>query len=82
MSPVDINPSLRIKDSVNPFDWLYGSTFLGRVKMLASDMKTFIQKEDLELTPFNNMGGLQKYYQLFGNNYEIILEELNYALVA
>lgn len=41
-----------------------------------------IQKEDLELTPFNNMGGLQKYYQLFGNNYEIILEELNYALVA
>lgn len=41
-----------------------------------------IEKGDLELTPFNNMGGLQKYYQLFGNNYEIILEELNYALVA
>lgn len=45
-------------------------------------LSTHIQKEDLELTPFNNMGGLQKYYQLFGNNYEIILEELNYALVA
>ena len=41
-----------------------------------------IQKEDFELTPFNNMGGLQKYYQLFGNDYENILNELNYALVA
>lgn len=41
-----------------------------------------IQKEDLELTPFNNMGGLQKYYQLFGNEYENILNELNYVLVA
>ena len=41
-----------------------------------------IRKEDFELTPFNNMGGLQKYYQLFGNDYENILNELNYALVA
>lgn len=41
-----------------------------------------ITKDDFELTPFNNMGGLQKYYQLFGDNYETILNELNYALVA
>lgn len=41
-----------------------------------------MQKEDFELTPFNNMGGLQKYYQLFGNDYENILNELNYVLVA
>lgn len=41
-----------------------------------------IEKENLELTPFNNMGGLQKYYQLFGDEYETILDELNYSLVA
>lgn len=33
-----------------PFDWLYGSTFLDRAKMLASDMENFIKKEDLEFS--------------------------------
>ena len=33
-----------------PFDWLFGSTFLDRVKMLASDMENFIKKEDLEFS--------------------------------
>ena len=31
-----------------PFDWLYGSTLLDRIKMLANNMKDFINKEDLE----------------------------------
>lgn len=31
-----------------PFDWLYGNTFEGRVQLLLSDMKDFINKEDLE----------------------------------
>ena len=29
-----------------PFDWLFGSTFLNRIKMLCDDMKTFINKEE------------------------------------
>lgn len=41
-----------------------------------------IEAEDLEYTPFNAKGGLGKFYQLFGDNYEKILGEMNYALVA
>ncbi len=38
--------------------------------------------EDLELTPFAGRGGLGKFYQLFGQNYEALLAEINLALVA
>lgn len=41
-----------------------------------------IKKEDLELTPFNNKGGLGRYYELFGEAYEVLLMEMNYELVA
>ena len=41
-----------------------------------------INAEDLDLTPFDKKGGLGKFYQLFGDEYEQILEEMNYALVA
>jgi len=41
-----------------------------------------IEKNDLDLTPFDSKGGLGKFYQLFGNQYEEILNEMNYALVA
>jgi len=41
-----------------------------------------IKKEDLELTPFNNKGGLGRYYELFGEAYEILLIEINYELIA
>ena len=41
-----------------------------------------ITTDDLELSPFDVMGGLGKYYQLFGNDYENILNELNLRLVA
>lgn len=41
-----------------------------------------LDKDDFELDPFNKNGGLSKFYQIFGENYEKILSELNEVLVA
>ena len=41
-----------------------------------------ITKDDLDLAPFDNEGGLGKFYQLFGSGYEKVLEEINEALAA
>jgi type I restriction enzyme R subunit len=41
-----------------------------------------MDKEAFELDPFNKIGGLGKFYQLFREDYEKILEELNAALAA
>jgi type I restriction enzyme R subunit len=41
-----------------------------------------VDKEDFELDPFNKQGGLGKFYQLFKEDYEKILDELNEVLVA
>ena len=41
-----------------------------------------MDKEDFELDPFNKQGGLGRFYQLFKDDYEKILEELNEALAA
>jgi type I restriction enzyme, R subunit len=41
-----------------------------------------VAPDDLDLSPFDAHGGLGKFYQLFGAQYEAILEELNERLVA
>lgn len=41
-----------------------------------------IDKDDFDLDPFNRNGGLGKFYQLFSEDYEQIIEELNEALAA
>ena len=41
-----------------------------------------IDKEDFDLNPFNAAGGLGKFYALFKEDYEQIIEELNEALAA
>ncbi len=41
-----------------------------------------IDKEDFDLNPFNAAGGLGKFYTLFKEDYEAILDELNEALAA
>ncbi|MBC7862344.1 MAG: DEAD/DEAH box helicase family protein [Bacteroidia bacterium] len=41
-----------------------------------------LDKEDFELDPFNKAGGLGKFYQLFSDKYEEIIEELNEVLSA
>jgi type I restriction enzyme R subunit len=41
-----------------------------------------IEPEDLELSPFNQRGGLGKAHQLFGDTLPALLDELNTALAA
>lgn len=41
-----------------------------------------VAPDDLELAPFDGQGGLGRFYQLFGEEYKTILEELNEGLVA
>lgn len=38
--------------------------------------------EDLELSPFDRKGGLGRFYEVFGEQYEEILKEMNVELVA
>lgn len=41
-----------------------------------------IEKDDLELSPFDHKGGLGRFYEVFGDGYEAILSEMNIELVA
>ena len=41
-----------------------------------------IEPEDLELNPFDRKGGLGRFYEAFGEQYEQILQEMNVELVA
>ncbi|MEM9167193.1 MAG: DEAD/DEAH box helicase family protein [Planctomycetota bacterium] len=54
------------------------------LQMLRDHIATSFQvtTDDLELSPFDARGGLGRFYQLFGQDYEAILAELNERLVA
>lgn len=41
-----------------------------------------IEPEDLDLSPFDHKGGLGRFYDVFGDEYESILREMNIELVA
>ena len=41
-----------------------------------------IEPEDLELNPFDHKGGLGRFYEVFGEGYQKILDEMNIELVA
>ena len=41
-----------------------------------------IEADDLDLNPFDRKGGLGRFYEVFGENYEAILMEMNIELVA
>ena len=41
-----------------------------------------IEPDDLELNPFDRKGGLGRFYEVFGEEYEAILMEMNIELVA
>lgn len=61
--------------SEEQMDWL---------RMLRDSIATSasVDKDDLELTLFDDKGGLAKFYTLFGARYEEVLAEMNLALVA
>ena len=41
-----------------------------------------IEPEDLDLSPFDRKGGLGRFYEVFGENYKAVLQEMNIELVA
>ena len=41
-----------------------------------------ITADDFSLSPFDEHGGLGKFYNLFGDDYELLLDEINLALTA
>lgn len=41
-----------------------------------------IEPEDLELNPFDRKGGLGRFYEVFGEEYQKLLDEMNIELVA
>jgi type I restriction enzyme, R subunit len=41
-----------------------------------------VDREDFELDPFNKKGGLGKMWQLFGEETDSLINELNESLVA
>lgn len=41
-----------------------------------------VEPDDLELSPFDHKGGLGRFYEVFGEQYEEILMEMNIELVA
>jgi type I restriction enzyme R subunit len=41
-----------------------------------------IQRDDLDMAPFDAKGGLGKMYQLFGERIDTVLNEMNGALAA
>lgn len=41
-----------------------------------------IDKDDFDYSPFNSKGGLGKFYALFGDAYQQLLDDINFALVA
>lgn len=67
--------SLGKKFSPEQIDWL---------TMIKDHIATSlrIEMEDFELTPFNQKGGAVKAYQIFGNELNNILEQLNEILAA
>ena len=40
-----------------------------------------ITTDDLELDPFDRKGGLGRFYEVFGADYEALLQEMNIELV-
>ena len=41
-----------------------------------------IEPGDLDLSPFDRKGGLGRFYDVFGPDYEAVLREMNIELVA
>jgi len=41
-----------------------------------------LEKDDLDYSPFDSKGGLMKIWQLFGDNLDVIIDELNKELAA
>ena len=45
-------------------------------------MSLSVEPADLDLSPFDRKGGLGRFYEVFGAEYERVLQEMNEELVA
>jgi type I restriction enzyme R subunit len=88
----DLRPFSDMVDS-NFRDWVFSKNaghihFTGEQMNWLRMIKDFIAaslwviKDDLNLSPFNDSGGLGRFYALFGADYEKLLDEMNMALTA
>lgn len=60
--------SANLRTASGPFDWLWGSDFLGRIKILCSDFHRFIEKDDLISCDCNN-GDTKNLCDIYKNKY-------------
>ena len=62
----------------------FTDTQIGWLQMIRDHISTsfHIERDDLDMAPFDGEGGLGKMYQLFGERMEPLIAELNEALVA
>jgi hypothetical protein len=57
----------RLQEYSYPFDWLYGSDFLGRIKILTSKFNRFIDFEDLQFSHNDRAICKDAYYNKFND---------------
>lgn len=50
-----------------PFDWLFGSNFIGRCKILTQEFERFIEKDDLEYSYEERSISCQAYHNKFND---------------
>lgn len=60
--------SAGLRTTSGPFDWLWGSDFLGRINILCSDFYRFIEKDDLTSCGCNN-GDAKNLCDIYKNEY-------------
>lgn len=60
--------SAGLRTTSGPFDWLWGSDFLGRINILCSDFYRFIKKDDLISCGYNN-GDAKNLCDIYKNEY-------------
>lgn len=58
---------LKLQETSYPFDWLWGATFLDRIKILTSGFKNFINLEDLTFSYCENSISCDAYANNFNN---------------
>ncbi|GHU13134.1 type III restriction endonuclease subunit R [Spirochaetia bacterium] len=88
----DLRPFSDMVDA-NFRDWVFSQNaghihFTGEQMNWLRMIKDFIAaslcitRDDLSLSPFDGSGGLGRFYELFGDGYEKLLDEMNLALTA
>ena len=66
------------------FNWSFNDEQMDFLRMIKEHIATsfHIEFDDLDYTPFDSLGGKGKMWQLFGEEMNEIIDELNEALVA